>query len=359
MRDSGMNNMDEMGALPGILFPYLQESMVQKILSFFWPLTIFQPWFMERPIFIPENDELNAIQIRNPPTNLKPGDDFMTLLSEYRQWIKYHQDRSYMEFLKASQGMDLSESTTWEIRQMLRQREQRASTHEEEFRSRWHLILHLAQEVEDQRMEADRMLKVLKQKDPPLKGIVEESDHVKGPLEDLPEFESEPVVDEDQLRQIFEAWFGLFGGYLGANELLITCDPRVMDYASELWKDLGDGDNMTHDSSVRFKFPDLSQHTLENLITIRRKYFNDGIMRELKNLILEVGERPEQNLSKLKKLSHEVESFCPWELGEGTLKIWVQHLAPLADDEHIKGHGVLKHLSRRTIILVEAEPHYE
>ncbi len=356
-----MNNFNETGSLPGILFPhsYLQESTVQKILSFFWPLTIFQPWFMERPIFVPENDELNAIQIMNPPTNLRPEDDFMTLLSEYRQWIQYNQDRSYMEFLKISQEMDLSESTTWEIRQMLRQREQKASTREQDHRSRWHLILHLAQEVVDQRMEADRMLEVLKQKDPPLKGIVEESDHVKSPLEDLPQFGSEPMVDEYQLRQIIEAWFGLFGGYLGGNDLLITCNPRVMDYISELSKESRDEDNIAYDSPIGFKFPDLSQHTLEKLATIRKKYFNEGRIRELKNLILDVGGDPDQNLFTLEKLSHEIESFFPWELGGGTLKIWVQYLARLADDEHIKRDGVLKQLSSRTIILVEAESHYE
>ena len=171
-----MNKKQNIEDLPAILFPhaYLPESRVKKILSFFGPLTVFQPWFMERPILGSEANEARAVQVLRPPENLKPEKGFGTRLSEYRHWIEQNSDRGYTEFLQVSQEKDLTENTTWEIRQMIRRGGRQTSAPQEDPALKWHLILHLAQDVEDQKREADKALKALKEKDVPLKGIVEE-----------------------------------------------------------------------------------------------------------------------------------------------------------------------------------------
>ena len=87
-----------------ILFPnsHLPETGLKKILPLFVPITVFQPWFMGAPAFTSHVEGLNAVTIMNPPDHMKPGEGFKPLLSEYKTWMRYHQDRSAREFMKAN-----------------------------------------------------------------------------------------------------------------------------------------------------------------------------------------------------------------------------------------------------------------
>ena len=348
------NNLKEIRDLPAVLFPHscLPESDIKKILPLFDRITMFQPWFMERPVFISETDDFNDVRILNPPVNLKPGEEFKVQLSEYHNWIKHNQDKAYTEFLKATQGTGSAEDTTWEIRRMLRQVDENASTPQNENTLKWHLILHLAQEAEDQRLEADRMLKALKERKSPLKGAVEEEDEV-GLFEDLPPFEPELIMGEYNLRQIFDAWFSLFGDYLTGNELFVTFNRHVMDYVAELWDDFGAGEEAVHSPAIEFKFPDLSHLTLENLSEIKRKHLKDGKIRDFKKLIQETVENRANELPELDKLSKEFEALWPSELSKGTLNVTLKYLPSLPGTEIPEINETLKHFSNKTMILIE------
>ena len=160
-----MKQVQKIKDLPAILFPHadLPDPTVKKVLSFFGPLTIFRPWFMERPVFGSGANEANAVQVLHPPENLKPEKDFGTRLSEYRHWMEQNSDKGYTDFLQVSQENDLTENTTWEIRQMIRRGTRQATAPQEDPALKWHLILHLAQDVEDQKLEADKALRALKE----------------------------------------------------------------------------------------------------------------------------------------------------------------------------------------------------
>jgi hypothetical protein len=350
-----MNKKQNTRDLPAILFPHahLPDPTVKKILSFFGPLTVFRPWFMERLVFGSGAIEAKAVQILRPPENLKPEKGFGTRLSEYRHWIEQNSDRGYTQFLQVSQENDLTENTTWEIRQMIRRGGRQTSAPQEDPALKWHLILHLAQDVEDQKREADKALKALKEKDVPLKGIVEESEDMESLLGDLPPFESEPIGDEYRLRQILEAWVALFGGYLKENDLLVTSSRQVMGYVIDLWEESQNEEQGEGLASIRFKFPDLSQHPLEDLAEIKRTRLNDDKIRELKALLLDPGKNPANNVSRLEALAKEVEASCPWEISEGVLNIMVTYLPPIAKSEHLKADRILKGLKDKTLVLVE------
>jgi hypothetical protein len=289
-----MNNFEEIKGLPVNLFPHscLPEPVIKKILPFFGLITIFQPWFMDRPFFVADTDDINPIQILNPPINLNPGEGFKRLLSECRGWIRNNQEKSSIEFLKACQGVEHNENNTWEIRQMLRRIDRHTSVPEEDHSIRWHLILHLAQEIEDHRREADRMLNALKEKKSPLEGIIEEGadNNINALFEDLPQFESEPIMDENNLSQVLEAWFALFGGHLKGDDFLVTFNQHVMEHVSEFWKDFG--------------------------------------------------------------VEKKVEASYPQELQGGTLHFIAKHLSPFSNNDLPIKDNVLKHLSNKTIILV-------
>ena len=222
-----------------------------------------------------EIETLEPIKVLYPPRGLKPKKGFRSLLSEYRNWIERNQDRSYMEILKTDQGKGLNEDTTWEIRQMLGRMTQSVSGPEEDNALRWHLILHLASEIEDHRLEAERILKGLKEKGALLEGSIEKVNDVKNILGDLPQFESEPLLNEKNLRQIFEAWLGLFRGYLKDNELLITLNRRVMDYLSEQWENPPVEGYPMYGSEIRFKIPDISSHTPDKHVELKGYLNND------------------------------------------------------------------------------------
>ena len=350
-----MDNRKEMNDLPAILFPHAHptEYDVRRMLTLFGPLTIFQPWFMEPPAFLNEEEYYKSTEIVNPPSDMKPDEDFQSLLSEYFHWIRHNQDKSYTEILKADQLIERTEKSTWEIRQMLRRVDQDTSSLEKDQTIRWHLILHLAQEVENQHLEADQILNRLKQKHSPLDGIVEEAEYGISLFRDLPQFKSESLVDEYHRRQIFEAWVALFGGYLKGNELLITRDRHVMDYVSELMKETRSVDEKTHESFVNLRFPDLSHHPLENIAEIKKEYLIDSTLREMTTLISELGTDPGGNLIKLDTLSKQAEGSYPWELSQGTLDIRVQYLSPLSDSDYLQWDWALKNLCYKTIIYVD------
>jgi hypothetical protein len=356
-----MNKKQDIKELPAILFPhaYPPEPTVKKILSFFGPLTIFQPWFMQLPIFGSGANEANAVQVLRPPENLKPEKGFVTRLSEYRHWIEQNSDRGYTEFLQVNQDNDLTENTTWEIREMIRRGGRQTSAPQEDLALKWHLILHLAQDVEDQKLEADKALKALKEKDVPLKGIVEEAEDMESLLGDLSPFESEPLGDEYRLRQILEAWVALFGGYLKENDLLVTFSRQVMGYMAGLWEESRNKEHGEGLGSIRFRFPDLSQRSLEDLAEIKKTRLNDDKIRKLKAVLQHPGKNAANHVSRLEALARELEATCPWEISEGVLNIMVTYLPPIPESDQVLIHRILKGLKSKTLVLVEDKSHHE
>lgn len=356
-----MNKKQDIKELPAILFPHADppEPTVKKILSFFGPLTIFQPWFMERPIFGSGANEANAVQVLRPPENLKPEKGFVTRLSEYRHWIEQNSDRGYTEFLQVNQDNDLTENTTWEIREMIRRGGRQTSAPQEDLALKWHLILHLAQDVEDQKLEADKALKALKDKDVPLKGIVEESEDMESLLGDLSPFESEPMGDEYRLRQILEAWVALFGGYLKENDLLVTFSRQVMGYIAGLWEESRNKEQGEGLAPIRFRFPDLSQRSLGDLAEIKKTHLNDDKIRELKALLHNPGKNAANHVSRLEALARELEATCPWKISEGVLNMMVTYLPPIPESDQVLIHRILKGLKSKTLVLVEDKSHHE
>jgi hypothetical protein len=239
----GMANLleDYLIDLPVVLFPrcYITDKKLKKIHHIVEQLTICQPWFMDVPLPVLEGYGASVIDILLPPESLKPKGDFNGLFSEYLLWIRQHQDRGYTSFLSATQKMILSEDKPWEIRQMMGQTGEAAPVSKENNALRWHLILHLAQAFEENLTEADEMLKHMKQVKSPIEDAMGERTALPGMFEDLPQSETNLFVDDRHLRQILEAWLGLFGEILPERGLLMTLDQHVMDYVSGVFEDKG------------------------------------------------------------------------------------------------------------------------
>lgn len=347
-----------MESLPAILFPHacLPEADIKKVLSFFGPLTLFQPWFMEPPPFLEQMEERNVLRVMCPPEDLNPGQGFKTLMHEYRDWSTYHQDRGYTEFLKVTRAEESRRESTWTIRGRLRKGEQEVPAHREAQALKWHFLLHLAREIDDQRQEADDLLASLKRSGSPLAGSIEEP---LNPLADLPQFREGPPLPGYPVAQVVEAWIGLFGGHLNhpkKEALLVTRNPQVLEYVQERREEQGMHGLESPPVSIHFSWPDLSHKDLDDLFGTRDEILKGRAITRFGEALGrlgqgDIGKDREKDMELLAVLSGDMEKGLSWDASWGRLKITVTAPGPAPEGE--QGDQVLWHLSGKRLILVE------
>jgi hypothetical protein len=230
------------------------QSMLKGILSFFGSVKIGQPWFMDQPV--PFSQE-GVVEILRPPEDLKPSVDFKALLAEYRAWIRATHDKGLDAFLAFKEQASHGEEATWEIRRELRRKEDRPDEERKRNALKWNLLLHLAHEIQEQGSEAEELLKTLKGKDSPLKGMIE-AEALPGPLSDLPEGEGPLRLSETSMAQVLEAWFSLFEEHLSGDEILLALSPAVFQCLCDTWEEWGEGqaeEAVLGDAVVLRRFP--------------------------------------------------------------------------------------------------------
>ena len=233
-KDVNFNMRGNFTNMSHILFPHTQITAqnIEKIGNRFENLTLCLPWFMEETATEAEKMDTSRLHVQHPNASLKPKEDFNKLISEYRIWVNQNHDKGCGSFLSATPEGTLTEDTPWEIRQLISGGGTRSDLRESQS-FKWHLILHLARELEESRLEAEVMLNKLMAEKSPLEGALE-IDPPKRMFEDTPLMESRLQVDEHYLWQVFEAWVGLFGEFVSEDATLITFDPMVMNYAAQI-----------------------------------------------------------------------------------------------------------------------------
>lgn len=241
------------------------EKKIKVILSFFGAVKIGRPWFMDQPVPLSQS---GAVEILRPPPELKPPGDFAGLLEEYRGWIKTGRDKGFDAFLAFKEQKAHGEEATWDIRGELRPRGDLAGAGLKRNALKWNLILHLAHEIEEEGWEARELLSTLKEKDSPLKGVIEE-EAIAGPLSDLPESESSLVLSEAGLNQVLEAWFSLFEEHLRGDVVLLTLSPLIFQHLCDTWEEWGQGsaaEVALGDAIVLRRFPLLERVPVNEMV---------------------------------------------------------------------------------------------
>ena len=339
---------------PVILFPHshLPDRELKGLLSFFGPLTIFQPWSMERPVLSTVTAADPPCRIVRPLESLQPDGRLKALLAEYRNWVSEHHDRSRMDFIKAVQGRGSSEVSTWQIRRMLREGVETLPSPADDVLRR-HLLLHLAQDHEDQRREANRLLTAAQDQASPLgDALGEEITNRDALLGDLSAFDSEPAILDDQLEARFTAWIGLFGSQLTGDEFLITTDPQVAAFVSSTRADQGSLEVPADQAAVRFRVPDFSSSEFEGLVERKAALFKSSRAGKLRALLLAHGQNPSGDLAPLAGLAQEVEASLPWDTDGGALRISVTFPEPAGTESPLD--PLSGFLARRSLILVQS-----
>ena len=316
------------------------EKRLKVILSFFGSVRIARPWFMDQNVPL---SQTGAVEILRPPPDLRPSGDFTSLLAEYRRWIKTSRDRGFDAFLAFKEQESHGEETTWEIRGELRHGGGRPDHDRARKALKWHLYLHLAREIEEERREAEELLKTLKTRDSPLKGVIEE-EAPPGPLSDLRDWEEDPMdLSEAGRTRVLEAWFSLFEGHLSSPGVLLTRSPATFQHLSDTWEEWGGATAWTE---MEIGIPDFSLFALPELLEARDRFQHSREGAVLKEAAVEfLRGHPEGSREKMAEID-----FSSFAAPKSLMRL--RRFSPL---ERSSIHEIVKHLSGKTIGFIREE----
>lgn len=309
---------------------------------------------MKEPDVLRKDIQAGDIRVHRPPESLKPGENFEKILNTYQTWCTENPDRGYTAFLAARQGLDLSEDTSWGIRGSLRRMGATEAPKEKTQSLKWHLILHMAREIEMQSLEADLLLRDLKEKKSPIRDILDpEEEEGVGVFDDLPGFHSESSVHESHWGQVVESWLGLFGDTIGESGILVTFDRRVLDF---LWA-LRDQASMVEvsrdDRPVRFRVPLRSTGLSKGGVETGREGPDHEPFPALLSLIADTGLSSDARMKGLRRLAEDIEASSPWDLTKGNVEMQITTLALPAGSPLSRDMKPLASLVGKTVVLVE------
>jgi hypothetical protein len=329
-----------------VLFPhsFAPDVDIKRVLSVFQEVSLFQPWFMDKPL--PMATELpGLVHVLTPAEHLRPPENLKGLLAEYRQWIRTNDEKAFSSFLAFTGARVEADSPSWEIRSMVRRMGQAVEGPEKAISLKWHFILHLAAETEEEQREAEKMLKSLGSLGSPLKDALEEKDPP-GLLSDLPGLDREVIFSEDRLTQILEAWAGLFSDKVPAEWPLITFSPQVMKYVTYTWEGFIPACKGPRPSSLELTFPDLSALSQREFLDKREAFFKEN---NVLKAIAEFCHDPGDNVSNLED---PADRLCP-PSSQGSLRLALAYLFPLCERRIPRRYEFMKHFSGKIIGLVE------
>jgi len=270
---------------PKILFPHtqLESRLLERLIEIFGSVTLCQPWFTEPTVLSKED---GGLKVLFPPESLKPKDDFKRLLSEYQGWMLENRgNKSPRSFPSGETGDE-----TWAIRKAIRDAEKDADDPGLKNTLKWHLVLHLARNLEEERGSAQDLLQRAAETQSPLAEAMEKDEEIPDMFEDLPLSATYPYVTDRHLGLILEAWFGLFGSLIESDSELLTLDRQVFAYAIDLFDgcdvDASGDISLSPATEMEAKGYTVRQKTLPRLV--HPSTSKDSVLRSLsgKTLIL-------------------------------------------------------------------------
>ena len=337
--------------MPIMIFPhsYIPESLAEKVYAFLGSLTICLPWYMKIPVSLQNGIVAENMRVLYPEAQLKPSDDFQRILAEYHGWVEQNRGKHFPEMMNIEKESEF-ETTTWGIRQILKQMPHTAQDKTGEETLKWHLTLHLAKELEEIRIETDIALKALRHKNPLLEGSVEEAEDIKVLLGDLPLFGSDHEFQDIRIKQILDAWFGLFGEYLPEYTHLITMNKQIMDYVSEQWDDLLNEESIKP-PVIHITIPDISLSPSDEQSKMNKE------LKKIRDLIFGLSKKSFEGLTELDELSNNLNNQPSQDLSDQLFTITLKHFYTASDGQTSQDQSFLPSLSNKTLMLIQEDSH--
>ena len=323
------------------LISYAQPDLtsLKEIAMFFSPVKFYLPWGTERP----EVDKDTGIEQLFPPDTMKPEADFNLLLNECFNWAYEQGETSRRELAKTGRTNPISDESLRHIKTILGNKIS-PDTSEKDRVIRWHMLLHLAGRLEQDRSEANRMLADLNKMPSPLLKNADLTEKTEYPLENLTGIGSELLISEANSRQLLRAWYGLYHTSIKEREPLLTTDRNIFNNIFNEW-DTCSNKGLGNTEVITFKCP----------MPDRLEMGSSGITAAGKAIldILLSDSGTDEKKSAIEKITGELESQLSQEDAENYLSFSLLFFnAP----EGIKETGkdaLIEFLSGRALLLAE------
>ncbi len=317
--------------IPFLLLPfeYHKKEEIKRVLSFFGPALLLIPWQVEAKTM---EEVTNHIKIIHPPEDMDPGPGFKTILREYKTWMNTHNDRAMAGFLRFWNNNAVEErESIWDIKRMILGKELNIRRPpSDDLPLKWHLLLHLAMEMSRNIYELEDTMEKLKNKDLLLKGAVDDDKELMGILRDVPIRAPDTLMPAEQLRRVIDACKGLFSQDMNQAKIFFIKDKRLINLILD---ELSDYllDSKQSAEQIRFKWPDLSHLSYDQIKEIKDRLFQNEILKEFRKRIFNLDTR---NIESIKEMSHKLLNAIPENLREGTVEFTLTYIPPINSSKH-------------------------
>lgn len=316
-------------------------SFLEEITPLFSPLKIYIPWGGIGPECV-DNKKIFGIY---PPEEFKPETDFNLLLDECFNWVYEQGEKSRKEIIKTGHIDPTSNESLRHIKTILASRT--SDTSEKDMIFRWHLLLHLANRLEEHRNEANRMIEDLKKKPSPLLHNADLTENTQYPLENLTGIDPEFLLNDYNIKMLSRAWHGLFSSLIDEADMLLTIDRRIFDYLSAECDILCNNHGLKKSDVISFKSPLFKRQNRNS-----EKPHNDiAIGDDIRNIVISDIKQEDKAL-ELTKLTEGFESIFEPEIGVKYILFSILLFQP-SEKSVVKNDPFLKFLSGRTLIFAQ------
>ena len=313
-------------------------SLLKEIVPCFSPLKLYVPWGG----ITPEYADDRQITASYPPEEFKPDADFNRLLDECFNWSYEQGEKSRKEIIKTGHTNPISIESVRHIKSILADRI--SDTSEKDMILRWHMLLHLANRLEENRNDANRMLEDLKKKPSPLLNNADLTENTQYPLESLRGIDPEFLINDASTKLLLRAWHGLFHSLTDKDDVLLAVDRRIFDYLSDKWDILNNNTDLKNTEIISFKSPLFKGNT--DLID------NITICDDIQNIVTSDLKR-EDKIAALRKLSSEFESMLQAETVDTQIHFSLLLFQPAENSKEVEKDELIKFLSGRALIFAE------
>lgn len=232
-----------------ISFTDSQLSLAGEIIPFFSPVGICIPWEKQLPVIIDNRDILPVY----PPEDLKPDISFENTLNNCLIWLDEQGEKSRIELLKAGTDSGISDESIFRIKHLIKSSRSGVSAPDNRA-NKWHLIMHLAERIEENKNEANRMLGDHNKKPSPLDGSLDHT--IDKPVHELiPEIDDSLLINEAHISHLLDAWFGLFGDIIREDKILMTFNRQIFDNLSQKWEKINSEKDLLNYEKPCFSIP--------------------------------------------------------------------------------------------------------
>jgi len=189
-------------------------------------------------------------------------------LGELRLWLNTNRDSSFSAFLKAFIDTESMEEVRWKISEKIKEPGKNLNQAEEKAQLRNQILLHLYQEAERERKEAQGALTRVESLPSPLAEALGNEDG--GDLSQGPTLNEMPGIDFglSYIPEVLNAWLETFSGVLGNFRCVLTTNEHVFRYVTDFFEEATNKNLMAAKDLVSHTIllPDLSGVQLKEIL---------------------------------------------------------------------------------------------